>query len=45
MTNQSGLAKSQGFADSTETDGNQCPTGIVKESNQYEEVGSKLSSS
>jgi hypothetical protein len=45
MTNQYVLAKLQGFVDSTRTDGNECPTGFVTESNQDKEVGSKLSSS
>jgi hypothetical protein len=45
MTNQSVLAKSQGFADSTEADEDLCPTNIVKVSNQDEEAESKLSSS
>jgi hypothetical protein len=45
MINQFVIEKSQGFADSTKTDGHQCTTGMVKESSQDEEASSKLSSS
>jgi hypothetical protein len=42
MTNESIIAKSQGFVVSTEADGNQCPTNLVNVSNKDEGLDFKF---